>query len=285
MVYILFNKLSQSGHSEKVLKEVENLYKDKGDIELIDVISLQDKYDYLFNHLIESDEVVLVGGDGTLNHFINIVYGKKLPCKFYFYAGGTGNDFLHDVESIADGKKVYLNDIITDLPYVIVNEKKYYFINGVGFGIDGYCCEVGDIKRAKSDKPVNYTAIAIKGLLGGYKAPNATVTVDGVTKKYKKVWLAPTMKGRFYGGGMMVAPYQDRNNEQHTVTNVVVHKSGKLRTLIAFPSIFQGKIQEKLKTVEVNVGKDIYVEFDRPTALQIDGKTIKNVTKYEVHIK
>ena len=39
------------------------------------------------------------------------------------------------------------------------------------------------------------------------------------------------------------------------------------------------------KIVDERQGKDIYVEFDRPTALQIDGETIKNVTKYEVHIK
>lgn len=284
MNYILFNKKSQNGHSEAVLKEIEKVYEGK-EIELIDVIALNDNYDALFNSLTKEDEVVIVGGDGTLNHFVNIVYGKTLPCDFYFYAGGTGNDFLRDVKEVANGKKVLLNDLITNLPYVIVNEKKYYFINGVGYGIDGYCCEVGDREQAKSSKPVNYTAIAIKGLLFHYKAPSATVTVDGVTKKYKRCWLAPTMKGRFYGGGMMVAPKQDRNNEEGIVTNVVFYKAGKLRALMAFPSIFKGELQKNTKIVDERSGKDIYVEFDRPTALQIDGETIKNVTKYEVHIK
>ena len=46
---------------------------------------------------------------------------------------------------------------------------KRRFINGIGFGIDGYCCEVGDQLKAKSDKPVNYASIAIKGLLFHYK--------------------------------------------------------------------------------------------------------------------
>ncbi len=284
MNYILFNKKSQNGHSEAVLKEIEKEYAGK-DIQLIDVIAMSDNYDKLFSTLTKEDEVVLVGGDGTLNHFINIVYGKTLPCDFYFYAGGTGNDFLHDVSDIAVGRKILVNDLIKDLPYVIVNEKKYYFINGVGYGIDGYCCEVGDREQAKSDKPVNYTSIAIKGLLFHYKAPNATITIDGVTKKYKKVWLAPTMKGRYYGGGMMVAPKQDRNDKDHLVTNVVLYKAGKLRALMAFPSIFKGELQKNTKIVDERQGKDIYVEFDRPTALQIDGETIKNVTKYEVHIK
>ncbi len=47
------------------------------------------------------------------------------------------------------------------------------------------------------------TAIAIKGLLFHYRPTNAVITVDGVTHTYKKVWLVPTMNGRYYGGGMM----------------------------------------------------------------------------------
>ena len=156
------------------------------------------------------------------------------------------------------------------------------FINGIGFGIDGYCCEKGDELQAKSDKPVNYAAIAIKGLLFHYKCPKAKVTVDGVTKEYKKIWLAPTMKGRFYGGGMMVAPKQDRLSPNKTVTSVVWHKSGKLKTLMVFPSIFKGEHVKQKKLIEIVEGHHVIVEFSRPTALQIDGETVSGVTKYEV---
>ena len=131
-------------------------------------------------------------------------------------------------------------------------------------------------------KVANYTAIAIKGLLFHYKTPNATITVDGVTKNYKKVWLAPTMKGRFYGGGMMVAPKQSRFDEERTVTSVVMYGSGKLKTLTVFPTIFKGEHVKHSEMVEVRKGKRVTVEFDRPTALQIDGETVLNVTKYEV---
>lgn len=62
--------------------------------------------------------------------------------------------------------------------------------------------------------------------------------MDGETRHYDKVWLAPTMFGKYYGGGMKVAPEQDRNNPQHTVTNVVIHGTGRLKTLIRFTKIF-----------------------------------------------
>ena len=282
MNYILINKKSKNATSISKLEEVLALFDGKA-TEIIDVIGLD--YQEFFNKVNETDEITLVGGDGTLNHFVNDVHDYVLPCKVFFYANGTGNDFFNDMEKYVENKRVYLNNVIKNLPYCLVKDKKYYFINGIGFGIDGYCCEEGDRKQAKSDKPVNYTSIAINGLLFHYKAPNAKVTVDGVTKEYKKVWLAPTMKGRFYGGGMNIAPNQDRFEESGLLTNVVMHKSGKLKTLIVFPSIFKGEHIKHTEMIEVRTGHDFIVEFDRPTALQVDGETVVGVTRYEVHTK
>ena len=159
----------------------------------------------------------------------------------------------------------------------------YRFLNGVGYGIDGYCCEKGDALRDAGGKKINYTAIAIKGLLFHYKPANAVVTVDGVQHEFRKVWLAPTMNGRFYGGGMMVTPDQHRGNAEGKVSVCVMHGSGKIKTLAVFPSIFKGGHVKHTEMVEILTGHDIEVRFDRPCALQIDGETIRNVTSYSVH--
>lgn len=169
-----------------------------------------------------------------------------------------------------------------NLPLVTVNGKTYRFLNGIGYGIDGYCCQVGDQLRESSDQKVNYTAIAIKGLLFHYKPTNAVVTVDGQKHTYKKVWLAPTMNGRYYGGGMMPTPAQNRKNTDGTVSAMVMYGAGKLKTLAVFPSIFKGEHVRHEEMVDVLTGHTIRVEFDRPTPLQIDGETIPNVTSYEV---
>ena len=275
MNYILYNEKSHNGNQLDSNEKLKNL-----DAKKISVFEVN--YDEFLGTLKEDDKVILVGGDGTLNHFVNDVDGKELPCKFYFLSSGTGNDFQNDMKDHLEDGLIYLNDCIKDLPTVIINEKSYKFIDGIGFGIDGYCCEVGDDLQAKSDKPVNYTSIAIKGLLFHYKRPNAKVTVDGVTKEYKGVWLAPTMLGKFYGGGMMIAPGQDRFNSERLLTNVVMHGSGKLKTLIVFPKIFKGEHVKHTEMIDVRCGKEFTVEFDRPTALQIDGETVRNVVKYTV---
>lgn len=277
MKYVLYNQLSRNGKSVSSIEE----YFDQDNTDVFSVLD-KEKTTEIVNKLTSEDELILIGGDGTLNRFINDYKNYEIPCDFYFNTAGTGNDFYNDIKNENDSKLVKINDYIKNLPKVIVNEQEYLFINGVGFGIDGYCCEKGDILQKKSTKPVNYTSVAIKGLLFNYKAPNAKVTVDGVTKEYKRVWLAPAMKGRFYGGGMMVAPNQDRLASDGLVSNVVLHKSGKLKTLMLFPGIFKGAHIKKTKYVEVRKGKHIIVEFDRPTALQIDGETIVGVKKYEV---
>lgn len=279
MVYLLFNPLANNNAGEQKKNEVLGVLSPKYDkIDARDVTKLN--FVEFLAELKKDDKVILLGGDGTLVKFANIVYGKKLPCSFYLYKAGTGNDFLRDVESEVKDDMVELNKYVENLPTIYVNDKEYRYLNGIGFGIDGFVCEIAEKQKAAGKKKISYAGLSVKNLIHGYKCPRAKVTVDGVTKEYKKVWLASTMNGRYYGGGMKVAPDQDRLGD--TVTNVVFHDSGKLKTLITFPKLFEGAHVSKTKIIEIRSGHDVTVEFSRPMALQIDGEVVYNVTKYRV---
>ncbi len=274
MKYVLFNEFANNGNGKNAAhafcEDIVDEYR------LINTLGLN--YVDFFETIKPDDEVYLVGGDGTLNYFVNAI-GDYVPRnKLYLCRAGSGNDFLTDV-----GAKdvVCINEYIKNLPTVFVNGIEKKFINGIGYGIDGYCCEVADKIREKTpNKKIDYTGIAIKGLLFHFKRVNATVTVDGVTSSYKNVWLAPTMKGRYYGGGMMVAPQQNRKDGLLTV--VVFRGKSKLHTLMVFPSIFKGEHVKHEKMTKTFTGKEIEVSFDKPTALQIDGETVLGVTSYKV---
>lgn len=270
--YVLFNPLAGKGLSKERASslELENST-------LIDMTELGD-YRELFNSLEQDDVVVICGGDGTLNRFANDTDGIEIRNDILYCACGTGNDFLKDIGK-EETELFKVNEYLENLPTVEVNGKSYRFLNGVGYGIDGYCCEVGDKLKAEGKK-VNYTSIAIKGLLFHFKPTNATVTVDGVSHQYKRVWIAPAMNGRFYGGGMMPTPAQNRLSEERDLSVMIWHGSGKLKTLMAFPSLFKGEHIKHEKMISVLTGKEITVEFDRPTALQIDGETVLGVTRY-----
>jgi len=268
MKYYLYNPKCNNGKKPDFLK----------DIDYIDATTID--YQEFFGKLKPEDEVVMVGGDGTLNYLVNHVDCENLKNKVYFLAAGTGNDFLHDIEG-EFGKEILVNDYLKGLPTVKVNGITAKFINNVGYGIDGYCCEVADKKKASGyTGEINYAGIAIRGLLFFFKRKTATINIDGKEYVVKKTWLAPSMKGRFYGGGMMMAPSQSRHSG--VVTVVTYQCSSKLKALIIFPSIFKGEHVKHTKMCNIWTGKHIKVSFDKPCALQIDGETVLNVKEYEV---
>lgn len=280
MNYLFYNPSARNGKSAEDLQLIKKTL-DGQDVEIYAVTDIDD-YVSVIDKIQPEDIVYIVGGDGTLNRFINDSTNLRILGDIFFYSAGTGNDFKHDVDPDNSLYRIRLNDYIRNLPTVTVGGVTYKFVNGIGFGIDGYCCEEGDRKRAVGKHDINYSAIAVKGCLFSFKPYGADITVDGETRHYDKVWLAPTMFGKYYGGGMKVAPEQDRNNPQHTVTNVVIHGTGRLKTLIRFTKIFSGEHTKYTDMVDIRTGHEVRVVFDRPCALQIDGETVKNVTEYTV---
>ena len=279
MIYALYNALAGNSTCEENAQKLREIYTDG-----LTLRSMADiDYAEFFSSLNADDKVIICGGDGTLNRFVNDTRELCVTNDILYYATGSGNDFLHDLGKEKGEPPIKINDYIKDLPTVTVNGREYLFLNAIGFGIDGYCCEVGDEQRKKANgtgKPVDYTSIAIKGLLGAFKPCDATVVIDGVEKRYRKVWIAPTMHGRFYGGGMNAAPSQRRDDPEGKFTVVIWHDSGKLRTLTAFPSIFKGEHVKFTKYIDIVRADEVTVKFDKPCALQIDGETILSVTEY-----
>ena len=278
MNYVLMNHKSNNGMGEKQAREWAECLNEK---EFVSVLDIKDMKEF-FDNLNEEDVVYLSGGDGTLNHFANDLYGYTPKNQIYYVKSGSGNDFYHDSEDdVVDGI-ISLNKYLTNLPVVTINGVERRFLNGIGYGIDGETCYQGDVIRATSDKPVNYSNIAIKLLLFNYKPHKATITVDGKVSKFTDVWFASTMKGRYYGGGMMVAPAQNRFNEAGTVSVVCVHKRDRIGTLLRFKSLFTGDHVKKADWCQVFEGKEVKVEFEAPCAIQVDGEVIPNVTSYTV---
>lgn len=279
--YIFYNPKAGHGEGRSLAEVLAEKYERA---ELIDVTVGCD-YSAVLSSASEGDKIIISGGDGTLNRFLNAVSKLSTVADIYYYPSGTGNDFMREIaerEGISADSVVNINKYIKDLPTVEVNGETHCFINGVGYGIDGYCCEVGDDMRDRGEKNINYTGIAIKGLLFHYKPRNARITVDGREYNFKKVWLAPVMNGKYYGGGMIPTPDQDRcaNGE---LSLLVFHGSGKLSTLMIFPSIFKGEHVKKTKNVTVLKGREISVEYDSPAPLQIDGETVMGVSGYRAH--
>lgn len=275
MQYVLYNELSNNGKGGETLEVVKG--KLSGEFEAVNVVSLDPKE--FVSKLTADDIIILCGGDGTLNKFANNTADLEIPCDILLFPAGTGNDFYRDIkENYDDSEMPSIKKFVTNLPVVTIDGKQYRFLNGIGFGVDGVCCEMADDMKAAGKKDINYTSLSIKIVLFKFKCPHAWITVDGETVEYKRAWIASAMNGRYYGGGMKAAPDQDRLGD--TLTCMVFKDKGRIGTLMGFPAIFKGEHINNKKLVAVRTGKEITVRFDKPTALQIDGETVRGVTEY-----
>ncbi len=268
MNYILFNPKSNSENNDlNIIPGKEELERRGAkQISLLDINMRE-----FFKTLSENDKVFVCGGDGTLHHFANNSHGLTLPCPIYAIRSGTGNDFLTDLGQMRDSELVDIREYISSLPEVEVDGNHRYFINGVGMGIDGAVCVGVEEYKARTGKKANYTLIALEQLLYKFKRPSASVTIDGVTHSYKDVWMICGMHGRYEGGGMMIAPTQDRRSGKLSL--MVMHGGSKAKILTIFLGIFKGKHIKHKEIVEIFECDEATVTFETPVDFQSDGET------------
>jgi len=265
MKYYLNNSLANNGVGPDVPDAV-----------LLDARTVD--YEDFFASLSEGDEVVLIGGDGTINYLINHVDVSSVKAPIYFLGNGSGNDFLNDIGE-QTGKEILLTPYLSNLPWAEINGKKYRFINCMGFGLDGYVCEQIDlVRKKKPSKKISYTAAAVKGLIYDFKPCHAWLEIDGTEYEFDDVWLAPAMKGKYFGGGMMAAPDQDRTS--HQLTAVICTCRSRLKMLKNLPSIFKGDHVKKSEMIKIFTGNRIRVRYSRPCAVTIDGEPVSDITEY-----
>ncbi len=278
MIYLYYNsKANNSKQMDELLPKKEEL--EKSFNQVISLTPIEQFNNEQIKNFQKGDIAIISGGDGTLNYLINHIDFTNFPIDIYLLPLGTGNDFFTDQEEYKkDNGLILLNDKLVNLPIVEVKGKTYKFINGIGFGIDGECCVKAEQLKKQGAKEINYSKITIK-LLGKFVPRKAKVIVDGEEFNFKKVFLASTMKGKYYGGGMKIAPSQDRKND--TVSFVTIFGQGRLKTLMLFPKIFSGKHVNNKHTF-IKQGKIIEVIFDKPCGLQIDGEVVEDVTSYKV---
>ena len=139
--YVLYNPLAGNKTCTEKTEKLKALYGESA--EYCDMTNIFD-YRAFLSTLNDDDVIVISGGDGTINRFVNETDGIDIKNEILYYAAGTGNDFLNDIEGVDPDTPFSLRKYITNLPTVEVNGKSYRFLNGVGYGIEGYCCEMGD---------------------------------------------------------------------------------------------------------------------------------------------
>ena len=162
--------------------------------------------------------VVAVGGDGTINEVVNGFFDDTGPiapaASFGIVPAGTGGDFIKSLgvprETAAAAAALKLAPRAIDvgrLRYVSSDGRPAlrHFINIASFGIGGLVDRyVNQSSKALGGK----LSFALATLKAGVTYHNATVRLilDGGTPKEGKIYNVAVANGRYFGGGMKVAP-------------------------------------------------------------------------------
>lgn len=288
MLFLLYNSNSKIGKNKekifKVLARAIKTFKD-GDIRVKDITKLDSIEERLAKINKEKDNILIVGGDGTLTSLINKYkkYLDKLP-KIYAVKAGTGNDFLRNiihsgypVENI-NNKYFLINPFLKNLPICKVNNNEKTFLNGIGIGLDGYICKNVEEQRNKNNKQ-SFFKITLKSFMEFKPLEKLTIEVDGKKHELKKCWFASIMNGKYYGGGMKIAPKADFKGEK--LQAIIINDINKFKLFMLFPLIYTGN-HSKVKAVHFFEGKHIKITSDEKTYVQIDGEPQKDINEIEV---
>lgn len=171
---------------------------------------------------VDITEAWIVGGDGTLNYFINQYPQFGLPMAIF--KGGTGNDFhwlLYGDVSVEQQVETVLAASPLPVDAGLCNNK--LFINGVGIGFDGKV--VKDLLGKKKNSKVSYHITVLKNIFR-YKEFLCSVNTESFHWG-KKCFMISIANGKRYGGGFQVSP-NSLINDGLLDTNIV----GKIHPLL-----------------------------------------------------
>jgi len=211
-------------------------------------------------------DVWIVGGDGTLNFFINRYPGIRLP--LVIFNGGTGNDVhavLYKGQSFDEQLQVALTATPRQVDAGKCNEK--YFINGVGIGFEGAVAKsLTGKKKSKPGKAAFMGTILRKVFFYSskkYRAASYEYNMDG------QKLLISVMNGHRAGGGFHIAPSSAIDDGLLDV--VMVDKLHPFLRLRWLPVIEKGKHLD-LPFIKHFRTKKLIVTSEEPMDTHLDGE-------------
>lgn len=148
-------------------------------------------------------DVWIVGGDGTLNYFVNKYPSLDIP--LVIWKGGTGNDFhwlLYGDLSFEAQLEIALNG--RTRPYDAGKCNDIYFMNGIGIGFEGAVAYAVQGKKKLPGKTSFMIAVLKK--IFSYRSAGYEVKSEKSKVNDKRCLLVSIMNGSRAGGGFHVAP-------------------------------------------------------------------------------
>lgn len=224
--------------------------------------------------------IVAFGGDGTLNEVVNGVFCRGLSSEVTLGAipGGTGSDFTRSLglprdpikafEKILEGRTVQvdlgeINCIKGGRP------EKRYFINVAGLGFDAVVAERTNRTPKIFGGTIPYLYNLLLTLIT-YRSLPFRITIDSLHIELK-AYLVVVANGRYFAGGMFVAPGAVLDDGKFYVA--IGEDMSRFEFLSLVPKVYKGTHVNHPK-VRVYEAQAVEISSDVTLFIEAEGEVV-----------
>ncbi len=159
-----------------------------------------------------SDYIIAVGGDGTINEIANGIMQSKIEKKpiLGIYKCGTGDDFIKSLSN-RDLKDAFVDIKIREIDILKItftdknnNQQCRYSVNIGEIGVGGLTVKIVNGSKKRLGSALTFFAGALKAFIK-YNPNNVKITGDDFNYS-GKITAVVFANGKYFGGGMCIAP-------------------------------------------------------------------------------
>ena len=223
---------------------------------------------------IHGAELIVIGGDGTINEVINNYHGKEI----IYLAYGSGNDLARSIEFKKD---IEISRLLESKRFIeydvgVVNDRKFCSGFDIGFNAD-------IIKRANGSKLKKYLGkyiYLLQGVIGilMLKKYKAKILWDSGEITTDKLYLLNAMIQPYEGGGIKFAP---NATGQDGKLHIMIMENMSLATFVYNYLCLLLKKHNKMRKVKQITTDRLAIKTNQKY-FQIDGELINNTEQLNV---
>lgn len=273
----IINPIAGKGHAKKHEKDIHEYFKDKDTLYYIEFTKYPGHATIITKDYTQKNDlrVYSIGGDGTLNEVLNGLVGSK--SSLGVIPAGSGNDFFRSIttDTMKNILKRTIEGTTKRSSLGLVNGR--YFLNVASTGIDAEI--VHNARRFKKLPILGGQGAYILGIfytVFNYKSFKSKINING-QEHDKSTLLLAVANGKYYGGGMKIAPSANIFTNSFEIYHI--DEAKPLRIIKLFPTLIKGK-HDSLKEVQNYITNKLSIHSDQSFMLNIDGE-IEGVKKAE----
>lgn len=223
---------------------------------------------------IHGAELIVIGGDGTINEVINNYHGKEI----IYLAYGSGNDLARSIEFKKD---IEISRLLESKRFIeydvgVVNDRKFCSGFDIGFNAD-------IIKRVNGSKLKKYLGkyiYLLQGVIGilMLKKYKAKISWDSGEITTDKLYLLNAMIQPYEGGGIKFAP---NATGQDGKLHIMIMENMSLVTFVYNYLCLLLKKHNKMRKVKQITTDRLAIKTNQKY-FQIDGELINNTEQLNV---